>query len=145
MEERLRPCGTPCETSRPTTSAASSRSASCPGRPWRRRGRGLRWPANRSPLVARAGLPGAFLFPWRLLLGFQLGEQLLEVVTLAQGVEILVLLHVGEVLEAGGDGLAEQSDGSHSMLLGRWDCIGTLRPHRLCIDAGRDIPRLGKE
>src|SRR5262249_36009592 len=50
--------------SRPCTSAASSRSASCPGRPWksRRRGHGSHWPDKNEPPVVPCGLPGAFRF-----------------------------------------------------------------------------------
>ena len=50
--------------------------------------------------------------------GVQLGEELLEVVALPQGVEVGVLLHVGRVLPARGDGPAEQGHGPGGVRLG---------------------------
>ncbi len=48
---------------------------------------------------------------------FQLLQQRLEVVALAQGVEVGVLLHVGDVLVAFLDGLLQQRDGTDGVLL----------------------------
>src|SRR5438128_2014644 len=39
--------------------------------------------------------------------GLQAGEYLLEIVAVAQGIEILVALHEGGVAEAGGDGFLQ--------------------------------------
>ena len=64
-------------------------------------------------LLGRLRRLGIILFR----LGFQLLHQLLEVLTLTQGLEVVVVFEMVDVLVALGDGLAEQLDGAGGVLV----------------------------
>src|SRR5207302_7124256 len=53
------------------------------------------------------------------LVRFQLRQELLEILTPAQRVEVLVLFHVGRVLEAFGDGFLQERHRFVGTLLGK--------------------------
>src|SRR5262245_8079952 len=79
--------------------------------------------------VAAARIPAAGdrLASFLLWLHLQRRQQFLEILSVAEEVEVGVLLHVGGVLEAGGDGLGQPGHRLVGVLLGEPGGVRVLR------------------